>query len=137
MKALNQSLINTITVIFFLFLLTGCPPPVDPNPVVLSLDTVSMEAGKTTEVMVTQGANPFNVSSSAPSVATATINGNKLTISGISQGKATITVSDINKSSASITVTVSDWKADASLRFEPADRGAVKNADCSYLFYSD
>ena len=123
-----------------IILLSGCsgdtataPAPV---PVQLSQSAVSLEAGQTVEINISKGTPPFTVSVSDPSVASATISGNKVTITCISAGTAIIRVTGSDKEVASISVTVAA-KADATPRFELPGGSIIKNTDAAYLFYSD
>ncbi|MBF0554570.1 MAG: hypothetical protein HQK96_08465 [Nitrospirae bacterium] len=75
------------------------PPTVNPN-------SVSVVAGKTINSTVSGGTSPYAVTSSNTKVATASISGSTVTITGVAQGSATVTVTDKNNLSASIAVTV-------------------------------
>lgn len=68
--------------------------------------TVTVEVAKTSDVTVSGGAAPYTAKSSADKVATATVSKNKITIKGVEAGNATITVTDKDKNSAQIAVTV-------------------------------
>ena len=121
----------------------GKPAPAPPVVPQFSSSSLSVEEGKTAEVLITAGKPPFNVSSSQPSIAEAAlIDGNKFTVAGISAGTAAITVKGDDGGTATLAVSVSAdpykaFKADASPRFEGAGQPAVKLTDAVHLFYSD
>lgn len=74
----------------------------------LTVDKKSAEVavGKTVDVTVSKGTEPYTVNVKDSKVATASIKGSKITIKGVKAGKTTATVTDKNKKSATINVTV-------------------------------
>lgn len=74
----------------------------------LTVDKKSAEVtvGKTVDVTVSKGTAPYTVAVKDSKIATASVKDNKITIKGIKAGKTTVTVTDKNKKSATINVTV-------------------------------
>lgn len=74
----------------------------------LTVDKTSAEVavGKTVDVTVSKGTEPYTVNVKDSKVATASIKGSKITIKGVKAGKTTATVTDKNKKSVTINVTV-------------------------------
>ena len=68
---------------------------------------LSVSVGETEDLTTSGGTTPYDVSSSDTYVATATLSGNTVTITGVAEGTATITISDSasNVVNASVTVT--------------------------------
>ena len=80
--------------------------PLEPVEIALSKTEVSVAATKSTRVSITDGNGGYSAGSSDPSVATASIDGTAVVISGVAEGSATVTVSDSKGKTASISVTV-------------------------------
>lgn len=74
----------------------------------LTVDKKSAEiaVGKTVDVTVSKGTAPYSVAVKDSKIATASVKDSKITIKGIKAGKTTVTVTDKNKKSATINVTV-------------------------------
>lgn len=74
----------------------------------LTVDKKSAEVavGKTVDVTVSKGTAPYTVAVKDSKIATASVKDSKITIKGIKAGKTTVTVTDKNKKSATINVTV-------------------------------
>lgn len=74
----------------------------------VTLDKTAAEVGvgKTAEVNVQSGTSPYSVSVKDTKIATAGVKGTKVTIKGLKAGTTTVTVSDKNKKTADIAVTV-------------------------------
>lgn len=68
--------------------------------------SVDVEAGKTIDVVVSNGTAPYTATVNDSKVATASVKDNKVTIKGVKAGKTTVTVTDKSKKSATINVTV-------------------------------
>lgn len=68
--------------------------------------TVNVAVGKEETVNISGGTTPYTATSSSTATATAAVSGQKVTIKGVKAGTATITVTDKNKKTASIKVTV-------------------------------
>ncbi len=77
-----------------------------PDPLSFSEIKVEVEVGKTAEVTVKNGTQPFSVKSSDEKVATVTVDKEKITITGVAEGTATISVADKDQAAGSFTVTV-------------------------------
>lgn len=76
------------------------------NSLVLSTDKITIKKGESQTVKITNGSGTYTATSSNSAVATATINGNNVVITGVAKGTANITVTD-NGVSKKIAVTVS------------------------------
>lgn len=74
----------------------------------LTVDKKSAEVavGKTVDVTVSKGTAPYTVAVKDSKIATASIKDSKITIKGVKAGKTTVTVTDKNKKSATINITV-------------------------------
>ena len=144
MKKFSNSISTAILVLASVFA-AGCskdkdkPAPVTP---LLSQSSVTVAAGATASVSITAGVAPFSVTVADKTLATATVSGSDITISGVAAGATTFTVkgSDGGGTSA-IALTVQPaatpdadaaFKADATLRW-----GATANAATTNLFYKD
>lgn len=68
--------------------------------------TVNVAVGKEETVNISGGTTPYTATSSSTATATAAVSGQKVTIKGVKAGTATITVTDKNKKTVSIKVTV-------------------------------
>ena len=129
-------------------LLTGCTkdkeeptPPIIPQ---FSSSSVEVEEGKTVEINVIKGVSPYTVTSSSPTVATATVISNKITVKGIKTGTAILTIKGNDGGTATLNVSVTEppdpyaaFKADATPRFEGEGHPTVKLTDATHLFYVD
>jgi hypothetical protein len=73
---------------------------------ILDKSTVDLGAGKTEVVKVSGGMAPYTVASKDKAIATAEVKDDKITIKGVKAGKTDVTVTDKNKETAVITVTV-------------------------------
>lgn len=78
-------------------------------------EKVEVEVGKTATVTVSGGTAPYTVVSSDGKIASAKADKSTITITGVKNGSATIMVTDKNKNSGKITVTV---KAVSGLDFD-------------------
>lgn len=96
-------------------------------------DAIEMKVNEVTPVTIESGNGEYKATSSDDKVATATISGNTISIKGNGQGSATITVTDAQKKSATIKVTVTYavpnefkmiWEG-MSLEFDKADAHAI------------
>ena len=90
-----------------------CSFKIDPAPVLndlqLSSTELSLVKGNSGTVEITSGNDSYTVESSDPSVATATLTGNTITIEALKAGQTTITVTDTQSSqTATIAVTVKE-----------------------------
>ena len=104
-EALTEGLPTAITVrIHRSTSLESVPDNVKENLILQVPATASVGVGK--EVTVTANKNVTEVTSSNPEIATVTYDGNQITITGVAEGPATITVTD-GKTTEEITVTVS------------------------------
>lgn len=108
---MNKKLICLLAFVFSLCLgFTACSDDDDDpvNPVELKLDkaTVSVEAGKTVEVKVTQGNGTYVATPATPATATAEVKNDVITITGVAAGETDVVVKDKNNKSATVKVTV-------------------------------
>lgn len=71
-------------------------------------DKVEVSAGKTVAITVSGGAEPYLVSSSDTKIAKASINKSTITIEGVAKGTASVVVTDKDKVSGKIAVTVKE-----------------------------
>ncbi len=78
----------------------------------LSTYSVELNTGNSTTVQITSGNGGYTVSVDKPSIATATISGTKITITGVAAGTAKVTVKDNSGQIAYINVTVSSSTGD-------------------------
>lgn len=69
-------------------------------------DAVTVGVGKDAIIYIRTGSMPFSVVSSDNTVATATVKDSKITVKGIKAGTATLTVTDNEKKTGTILVTV-------------------------------
>ena len=60
----------------------------------LEKQSIAITEGESVEIAVTEGTGSYTVESDKPAVAAATINGNTLTVKGVAEGNATVTVTD-------------------------------------------
>ena len=72
----------------------------------LAKETTTLAVGKEETITVSGGTSPYTATSKDTKIATATIKDAKLTIKGAAAGSTTITVTDKNKVTVSLTVTV-------------------------------
>ena len=66
----------------------------------------SVDQGATVTVKITQGNGDYKVSSASETTATASVSGDVITVSGVAAGETTITVTDKDKKTATLKVTV-------------------------------
>ena len=90
-----------------------------PDPLTFSVAKAEVEVGKTVEVTVKNGTQPFTVKSSDEKLATVTVDKEKITVTGVATGTATISVTDNNKAIGSFTVEVK--AAAEKLEFDKAE----------------
>lgn len=89
---------------------TSCDDDDDPKVPELKFDPAIVEIApeETATITVSEGAAPFTVVSSDEETATATVEENIITVAGIKEGTATITVTDENKKTGTVSVTVKE-----------------------------
>lgn len=95
-----------------------------PDPLTFSVTKAEVEVGKTVEVTVKNGTQPFTVKSSDEKIATVKVEKEKvekekITVTGVAGGTATISVVDKNQTTGSFTVTVK--AAAEKLEFDKAE----------------
>lgn len=79
------------------------------NPLSLETTAVTVAPGSTGDVNIIGGKSPYTVTSADESVVTATVSGNKLTLTAVAQGgPVDVTVTDANDATAVAKVTVAD-----------------------------
>lgn len=76
------------------------------QPLEVDKATVEAAVGATVDVLVTKGTAPYTAKSADAKIATVSVNGSKVSIKGVKAGKTTISVTDKNKRSATISVTI-------------------------------
>ena len=85
------------------------PVTVNPKPATaptLSASSVELEIGGTSVVNISGGTPAFSATSSNAAIATASVDGSTLTVTGVGAGTATITVTGSDKGSATLAATV-------------------------------
>lgn len=90
--------------------------------------TVTVEVGKTADVKLAGGTEAYTVKSSDEKTATAVVNKSTITVTGIKEGKATVTITDANKLTAALPVTITAKTADVTLDKTSAEIGVGKTA---------
>lgn len=90
-----------------------------PDPLTFSVTKAEVEVGKTVKVTVKNGTQPFTVKSSDEKIATVKVEKEKITVTGVAGGAATISVVDKNQRTGSFTVTVK--AAAEKLEFDKAE----------------
>ena len=124
------------------FAFVSCDPKKDdkvPEPLTFSVTKAEVEVGKTAEVTVKNGTQPFTVKSSDEKIATVTVDKEKITVTGVAEGTATINVTDDAKAIGSFTVEVKAAaeklefdKAEVSVGVEKEDVVTVKSGTAPY-----
>ncbi|MDR0559750.1 MAG: hypothetical protein LBG92_06240 [Prevotellaceae bacterium] len=145
MKNICKNIITaSIIALFAIACSEEVPEPAAPVTPEFSVSQVTVEAGKSVMVRITKGTPKYTIVSSSSSVATATVYGDTVTVEGIAEGSANLTVSGSDGGKASITVNVTapsdpyeQFKADETPRFETDEQKTVKNMEGEYLFYFD
>lgn len=103
---MNKKIINLFLAFSLsLFVFTACSDD-DDNDLVLERSEVTVVLGETTTVKITKGNSGYKVTPADATVATATLEGNVITITGIKAGETTIAVTDNEKKSATLKVKV-------------------------------
>lgn len=105
---MNKKLLCLLMFVFSLGLtFTACSSD-DDDPVNLTLEKseTSVDQGATVTVKITQGNGDYKVSSAGETTATASVSGDVITITGVAAGETTITVTDKDKKTATLKVTV-------------------------------
>jgi len=108
---MNKNVLKTVLMIASLAIMfSGCKDKDDkksaPGALKLSESAVVLAIGETKTVTVSGGQSPFTLANSAESVAKATINGTTISVEGVTEGMATITVTDSDNVSETLTVVV-------------------------------
>jgi len=80
--------------------------PKEPEAIVVSTESVTVEAGKSVQVTISKGKSPFTVSSASQAIATVSISGNSVTINGIAAGETKVDITSADKATKQISVTV-------------------------------
>jgi len=143
MKAKYIFLTGTLFVI--MVLCTHCSkkedPPQEPEAIEVSTESIALEKGTQVDLTISKGKSPFSVSSANQSIATVSISGNIVTISGVAEGETNVNITSADNAKKQITVTVASdpfetFKADATLRFEMNEE-IIKNRESNLLFITD
>lgn len=106
----------------------------------LSQTSATINPAATTTVTVSNGTSPYTVASSDSKVATAKVDKTTITITGVKEGTAVITVTDKNKFSGKVAVTVKSTasnsltfdKSSTSIATGKEDVVTVKNGTSPY-----
>ncbi|MFV0538102.1 MAG: calycin-like domain-containing protein [Dysgonomonas sp.] len=102
---MNKKIINLFLVFSLsLFVFTACSD--DDNDLVLEKSEVTVDLGGTTTVKITKGNSGYKVIPADATIATATLDGNVITITGVKAGETTIAVTDNENKSATLKVKV-------------------------------
>lgn len=88
------------------FTLTSCDDDDDASSLKVSKNSVTITVGKTDSVIVSNGTKPYTAKSSDAKTASAVVSNDTVRITAVKAGKAYITVTDKNKLSTAVTVTV-------------------------------
>lgn len=80
----------------------------DKTPLKLSTDKVEVVVGETKSVTVSNGTTPYVATPSDTKIVTTTVDKSTISLKGVAKGTATVTVTDKNKKSGKITVTVKE-----------------------------
>jgi len=79
------------------------------SPIILSSSTLNLIVGKEETISITSGSGYYIIKNNDETIATATIQGNSITVTAVKAGTTTITVTDTrNGQTATIEVTVTD-----------------------------
>lgn len=107
MKLIKKTAAMLAFLSVFTGVMTSCDDDDDPVPgLKCDPDKVEVVAGETVTVTIGEGTAPYSVTSSDNEIATATVEENTVTITGVKEGKATINVSDAENHKGKISVTV-------------------------------
>ena len=111
--------------------------PVD-NPVEIELDktSVEMEVGSSVDINVKKGNGDYSVNVSDPVLASASVSGTKITITGLVAGKATATVSDKAGKKAAVSIKVSEKAEKSKLVLEDNELSIMKGESGAILIVS-
>lgn len=86
--------------------LASCHKDDDHKTLKTSKAMIEVAVGKAETVTVSGGAEPYTAKSSDEKTATVAVNKNTVTVTGVKAGKATVTVTDKDKKTCSLGVTV-------------------------------
>lgn len=117
---MNKKLLCLLMFVFSLGLtFTACSSD-DDDPVNLSLEKseVNVDQGATVTVKITQGNGDYKVNSASETTATASVSGDVITVSGVAAGETTITVTDKDKKTATLKVTVVGYAEQIAATYE-------------------
>ncbi len=109
------------------FVFTSCDPDDNktPDSLTFSVAKAEVEVGKTVEVTVKNGTQPFTVKSSDEKLATVTVDKEKITVTGVATGAATISVADNNRAIGSFTVEVKAGATTVTVTDKDGKTGAI------------
>jgi hypothetical protein len=89
-----------------------------PVEITLEKTEATVEVGTDVTIAITQGNGTYTVASSAEAKATAKIEDNKVVITGVASGEATLTVTDAKGKTATIAVTVVNYAEEIAATYE-------------------
>lgn len=76
------------------------------EPLAVDKTLAEVEVGKTVDITVLKGTAPYTATVKDSKIATASVKDSKITVKGVKAGKTTVTITDKNKKSASVEITV-------------------------------
>lgn len=76
------------------------------TPLTVDKSTVEIAVGKTEDISITNGTKPYKLTVKDKTVASASVKEDKISVKGVKVGKTTITVSDQQRKSVTIQITV-------------------------------
>lgn len=115
----------TVAAVFTLSM-TSCDDDDDAKGIKCNPATLTLEVGKTADVKLAGGTEAYTVKTTDANTATAVVNKSTITVTGVKEGKATITITDANKLTAALPVTVAAKTADVTLDKSTVSVGVSK-----------
>lgn len=111
MKNLKKfSSLFSLALVALSIIVTSCDDDDDDNKGGLKFNPgkVEVEIGKTASVAITGGEEPYSIAGADQKIASVVIDKSTIAITGVAKGTTNITVTDKNKNSGTIAVTVKD-----------------------------
>ena len=102
-----------LIIVAMALIFTGCEKKDDPVVLTFSPDIVSVIEGSSATATILTGKEPFTVQSASEAIATASVDGKTITVTGVSEGNITINVTGGDGSSAKLAVSVAKRAATA------------------------
>lgn len=108
-KSIRISSLVCLTLAAMVFTFSSCDKEDDDKrPLKLSSEKVEIVVGETATVTVSNGTSPYVAASSDTEIVTTTVDKSTITLKAVANGTATVAVTDKDKKSGKITVTVKD-----------------------------